>query len=89
LFIHATDAAPRGILTGDAVRVFNDRGTCLLTAELDGVTRPGVVRAPSVRWAKKSPGGTNVNVLTSPKLTDMGGGPTFYNCLVEVEKCGD
>jgi hypothetical protein len=30
-----------------------------------------------------------VNALTSDRLTDIGGGPTFYSCLVEVEKCGD
>jgi hypothetical protein len=29
-------------------------------------------------------GGTNVNVLTSETLTDIGGGATFYSTLVEV-----
>ena len=50
---------------------------------------PGVVAAPSVRWARRSPAGRNVNALTSDRLTDHGGGPTFYSCLVEVEKIGD
>ena len=36
----------RGIHTGDRVRVFNDRGSLLLIAEVDGVVPPGVVRAP-------------------------------------------
>jgi anaerobic selenocysteine-containing dehydrogenase len=36
-----------------------------------------------------SPDGLNVNALTSDRLTDLGGGATFYSCLVEVEKCGD
>jgi anaerobic selenocysteine-containing dehydrogenase len=89
LFVHTTDAVPRGIRTGDTVRVFNARGSCLLLAEVDGMVPPGVVRAPSVRWAKRSPMGAGINVLTSQKLTDMGGGPTFYSCLVQVEKCGD
>jgi anaerobic selenocysteine-containing dehydrogenase len=48
-----------------------------------------VVRAPAVRWAKRSQGGRSANALTSERLTDIGGGPTFYSCLVEVEKCGD
>jgi len=30
--------------------------------------------------------GNNVNELTSQLLTDMGGGPTFYDCAVQVEK---
>jgi anaerobic selenocysteine-containing dehydrogenase len=89
LHIHSTDAAPRGISSGDRVRAFNDRGSLLLVAEVDGVAPPGVVRAPSVRWNKRSPDGCNANALTSDRLTDIGGGPTFYNCLIEVERCGD
>jgi anaerobic selenocysteine-containing dehydrogenase len=89
LHIAREDAAARGISTGDLVRAFNDRGSLLLTAKVDGVVGRGVVRAPSVRWAKRSPDGRSANALTSEKLTDIGGGPTFYSCLVEVEKCGD
>ena len=61
----------------------------LLTAEVDGMVAAGVVRAPSVRWNKFSQDGRNANALTSDRLTDIGGGPTFYSCLVEVERCGD
>jgi anaerobic selenocysteine-containing dehydrogenase len=89
LFMAAADASARGIGHGDTVRVFNDRGACLLTADVNGAVKPGVVRAPSVRWAKKSPLGSGINALTSQRLTDFGGGPTFYSCLVQVEKCGD
>jgi len=89
LAMHSSDAEPRGIAPGDRVRVFNGRGSCLLIAEVNGAVQPGVVRAPSVRWSKASPDRCNVNVLTSDRLTDIGGGPTFYNCLVQVEKCGD
>jgi anaerobic selenocysteine-containing dehydrogenase len=71
------------------VRVYNGRGSCVLTATIDGVVRPGVLSAPSVRWAKRSPGKRNVNALTSERLTDAGGGPTFYSCLVQVEKIVD
>jgi anaerobic selenocysteine-containing dehydrogenase len=87
--MHATDAAPRGIATGDQVRLFNERGACLLRAEVDGDVSPGVVCAPSTRWNKKSPDARNVNALTSERLTDKGAGPTFYSCLVQVEKSGD
>jgi anaerobic selenocysteine-containing dehydrogenase len=89
LQLHQADADPRGIHTGDRVRAFNDRGSLLLVAEVDGVVPPGVVRAPAVRWNKLSPDGRNANALTSDRLTDIGGGPAFYNCLIEVERCGD
>jgi anaerobic selenocysteine-containing dehydrogenase len=89
LHLHADDAARRGIQTAEQVRVFNDRGACVLTARVDDTVRPGVVSAPSVRWGKRAPGKRNVNALTSERLTDAGGGPTFYSCLVEVERIGD
>jgi anaerobic selenocysteine-containing dehydrogenase len=89
LFLHDEDARARGIGNGDRVRVFNSRGSCTLVAGVNGVVRPGVVLAPSVRWNKLAPDHRNINVLTSDRLTDIGGGPTFYSCLVDVEKCGD
>jgi anaerobic selenocysteine-containing dehydrogenase len=89
LHIATDDAEPRGIRTGDLVRAFNERGSLVLKAEVDGMVGRGVVRAPAVRWAKRSQGGRNANALTSDRLTDIGGGPVFYSCLVEVEKCGD
>jgi anaerobic selenocysteine-containing dehydrogenase len=89
LHIEAADAAARGIASGDQVRVYNDRGACLLRAQVDGVVRRGVVCVPSVRWASMAPDRRSVNALTSERLTDKGGGPTLYSCLVQVEKSGD
>ncbi len=89
LKINAQDAISRGIVTGDQVRIFNGRGACLLVAKVDASVAPGVVCAPSTRWPKLSPAARNVNAVTSERLTDKGGGPTFYSCLVQVEKSGD
>jgi anaerobic selenocysteine-containing dehydrogenase len=89
LHLCAEDAAARGIHSSDQVRIFNDRGSCVLAAVVDETVRAGVVSAPSVRWGKRTPGKRNVNALTSERLTDAGGGPTFYSCLVEVERIGD
>jgi anaerobic selenocysteine-containing dehydrogenase len=89
LHIDTADAAARGISSGDQVRVYNERGSCLLRAQVDGAVRVGVVCVPSVRWAKKAADRRSVNALTSARLTDIGGGPTFYSGLVQVEKSGD
>ncbi len=89
VFLHPADAAPRGITPGERVRVFNGRGSLLLRAEVTGNLRSGVVRIPSVRWHKSADDGQGVNCLTSDRLTDIGGGATFYNCMVEVQRCGD
>jgi anaerobic selenocysteine-containing dehydrogenase len=83
------DAAARGIRSDDHVRVYNERGSCTLKASVDGRVRAGVVCAPAVRWPKRAPGRRNVNAVTSERLTDYGGGATFYSCLVEVERIGD
>jgi anaerobic selenocysteine-containing dehydrogenase len=85
LEIHASDAAARGITPGSVVRVFNDRGEYRCRAEVSPRARPGVVNGLGVWWRKLGLDGTNVNQLTSQKLTDMGRGPVFYDCLVEVE----
>jgi anaerobic selenocysteine-containing dehydrogenase len=86
LEIHADDAAARGIVDGATVRVFNARGEYRCRAEVSRRARPGVVHGLGVWWRKLGLDGTNVNQLTSQRLTDIGRGPTFYDCLVQVEK---
>jgi hypothetical protein len=67
------------------VRVFNDRGSYRCKAAVGSRARPGVVNGLGVWWRKLGVDGTNVNQLTSQRLTDIGRAPTFYDCLVEVE----
>jgi anaerobic selenocysteine-containing dehydrogenase len=86
LEIHPDDAAARGIVSGDKVRVFNDRGALALTARVTARARPGVVVAPSLWWRKLSPDGTNANMVTGQALTDLGRAATFYDCLVDAER---
>ena len=82
--LHADDAAARGIVDGQRVRVVNDRGGYLCTAAINRRARPGVVNGLGVWWRKFGAEGTNVNELTHQRLTDIGRAPTFYDCLVEV-----
>ena len=84
LEIHAADAQPRGIASGQVVRVFNDRGSYLCKALLSERARPGVVNGLGIWWRKLGLEGTNVNEVTHQKLTDIGRAPAFYDCLVEV-----
>jgi anaerobic selenocysteine-containing dehydrogenase len=85
LEISAADAAQRGIADGAIVRVFNDRGDYHCRAVVSPRARPGVVHGLGVWWRKLGLRGTNVNQLTSQRLTDMGRGPVFYDCLVDVQ----
>jgi len=86
LEIHADDAAARGIENGAMVRVFNGRGEHRCRAEVSRRARTGVVHGLGIWWRKLGHDGTNVNELTSQRLTDIGRGPTFYDCLVQVER---
>ena len=82
--LHPDDAAARGITDGAMVRVFNDRGSYRCKAAVGARARVGVVNGLGVWWRKLGVDGSNVNELTSQRLTDIGRGPTFYDCLVEV-----
>jgi anaerobic selenocysteine-containing dehydrogenase len=88
VYLHPDDAKRRNIADLQTVRLYNERGAVEAIAKIDGqLVQPGVVCAPSVRWPSKSPNGLGINALTSQRLTDIGGGATFYSCLIEVEAC--
>jgi len=84
LEIHADDARARSIAAGQHVTIFNDRGRFTAEAVITDRVRPGVVSAPSIWWGKFTDDGCNANQTTSQALTDIGGGATFYDNLVEV-----
>jgi len=67
------------------VRVFNDRGDYHCQAVISDRARSGVVNGLGIWWRKLGLRGTNVNELTSQKLTDLGRAPVFYDCLVDVQ----
>jgi len=85
LWVHPTDAAARQIGDGDRVVVANEYGTVQLTAQVTESIIPGTVLAPGIWWNKFSGDGRNINQVTPPDETDMGGGATFYDTLVWVE----
>jgi len=86
LEISPADAAPRGIVSGERVRIFNERGSIVCKAVVGARARPGVVNGLGVWWKKLARDGKNGNELTHQRLTDIGRAPSFYDCLVEVER---
>ncbi len=89
LEMHPDDAQARGVQSGEEVEVFNQRGRIVLIARTGAKVGKGVVAA-RLDWSKLnrdlSGRGANVNALTSERLTDLGGGATFYSTLVEVRR---
>ena len=77
------DAKELGIRQGDKVRVYNDRGTILLKADVTGTISRGAVALPNGWWLQEGGGG---NLLSAGRETDMGYGTAFHDNLVTVER---
>lgn len=96
LRLHPADAAARGLVEGDIVRVFNLRGACLASLALsDGVTRGVAVLPTGATFDPDDTGQVdgmlekhgNPNVLTRDVGTsELGQGCAAHSCLVEVER---
>ena len=84
LEIHPKDADRRDIKNGQWVRVYNDRGRFRARALVGETVKFGTVVTQGIWWNKYSPDGTNCNATTSTRLTDLGGGATFFDNLVQV-----
>ena len=82
--IHPDDAVARGIRDGQPVRVFNDRGSFQAKAIVAETVKAGVVVTQGIWWNKYASDRVNCNTTTSSKLTDLGGGATFFDNLVQV-----
>jgi hypothetical protein len=67
-----------------AVTGCNDLGEVRFLLSVSPKVPSGVVVAEGVWWSTFAPGDRTVNALTSQRLTDQGGGSTFYDNQVDV-----
>ncbi len=84
--IHPADAALRGVVSGDTVRLASTRGWCTLRAVVTDDAAPGVVIAPKGQWASLAPDGRNINFTTPDALGDLAGQSTFHTNAVVVTR---
>jgi anaerobic selenocysteine-containing dehydrogenase len=84
--MNSDDAEPLGIGHGERVRVTSEQGFIDRKVLVGNDAVPGVVVALGQWWNKLSPDGKGLNEITSERLTDLGGGSTFGNPAVRVEK---
>jgi len=92
--LNPADAAPRGIKTGDIVRLYNDRGACLAGAEVTDDVSPGVALMATGSWFDPADAGLerhgNPNVLTVDIGTSrLSQGCSALTALVDVERWTD
>lgn len=81
--LHPDDAAARGVVDGQRVKLFNDRATVGLVARVRDEIQPGVVLVPGQRPDAEAVSGT-VNMLCSDRYTDMGEGATYQSTWLDV-----
>jgi anaerobic dimethyl sulfoxide reductase subunit A len=90
VFVNPVDAGERDIRDGDAVRVFNERGTLVLPCRVTSRIMPGVVDIPQGAWwspdAQGVDRGGSVNVLTSARWTPLAHGTAQHTVMVQVER---
>jgi len=90
LWMHPTDAAARGILDGDEVLVWNDRGRVRIPVKVTEQIMPGVTALAQGAWHRADSQGTDtagsINVLTSLRPTPYARGNPQHTNLVEVRK---
>jgi anaerobic selenocysteine-containing dehydrogenase len=66
------------------VRIWNDRGECELKVSVGNQVLPGAVVSQGL-WSDISGKKHLVNALTPDRVSDMGGGATFFSGRVNVE----
>jgi len=92
LFLNPLDAAERGLVDGDDVLVFNDRGRCQLPCRITPRIMPGVANLPQGAWWTPDEAGTcrrgSVNVLSSERWTPFAFGTTVQTVMAQVKKAG-
>ncbi|MGW6663792.1 MULTISPECIES: molybdopterin oxidoreductase family protein [Peribacillus] len=85
LHMNAADAKTMGIVPGDIVKIWNDRGECLLTAAPGENVLPGVLVSQGL-WQNTPETKQHINSLTPDRLADMGKGAVFFSGRVDLEK---
>jgi anaerobic selenocysteine-containing dehydrogenase len=84
LLMHPDDAAARGLVEGDLVRIFNQLGEVHCPLTVAPSIRPGTVRLPKGIWRRSTKNNTTGTALVPDTLTDLGAGACFNDARVQV-----
>ncbi|USK61890.1 molybdopterin oxidoreductase family protein [Peribacillus asahii] len=85
LHMNIADALKLGINTNDMVRIWNERGECILKAAPGDNVLSGVLVSQGL-WQNTPDKKQHINALTPDRLADMGNGAVFFSGRVNLEK---
>jgi anaerobic selenocysteine-containing dehydrogenase len=85
--LHPEEAARRRLRAGDAVELFNERGTLAVRLVVSDEVAPGVVLVPGQRPAGEAVAGS-VNLLCDDRLSDLGEGATYQSTFLDLRRAG-
>ncbi|MCF0253574.1 MAG: dimethyl sulfoxide reductase subunit A, partial [Duodenibacillus sp.] len=90
VLVNPVDAEPRGIKSGDKVKVFNGRGALVVTAKVTPRIIPGATAIPQGAWRSLNAQGVDegacINTLTSLRPSPLSKANPQHTNLVEISK---
>ena len=91
IMINQEDAKELNVKSGNIVRIYNMRGSCLARAQISDEIKKGVLSLPTGAWFDTDEEGIeqqgNPNALTFDKGTSrLGQGPSAHTTLVNIVK---
>lgn len=85
VIVNPADAQLANIRDRQTIQIVSENGSIRRRAIVSDDALQGTLIALGQWWSKLAPDGKGLNVLTSERLTDLGGGSTFGNVVVRVE----
>lgn len=86
VLIHPKDSEACGLADGDYARIVSEVGQVRRRVKVTEAAQPGVAVVEGTWWGLSAPDGTSINAVTAQTLTDLGGGSTFHNTRVRLER---
>jgi anaerobic selenocysteine-containing dehydrogenase len=86
LELSPSDAAARGIKTGDRIRIWNKSGEVECTARVAADVRDGVCVLPKGLWRRHFANGFTANALIPPAFADLAGQAAYNDARVQVTR---
>ena len=85
LEMHPDDAALRGLIDGQRVRVYNDQGEVFLPLRITDSVAPRVLLSYKGAWMKTTSNGQTVSALAPATKADLSDGACYNDTRVAVE----